>query len=41
MMNLNGKSSKKWKIIIAVIVLLIVAAMIVGPIISGILAQGV
>ena len=41
MMNLNGKGSKKWKIILAVVVLVIVAAMILGPIISGLLSQGV
>ena len=41
MMNLNGKGSKKWKIIIAIVVLLIVVGMIAGTIVTGLLAQGV
>ena len=41
MMNLNGKNNKAWKIILAVVVLVIVAAMILGPIIAGLVANGV
>lgn len=39
MMNVNGKNSKKWKIILAIVVLVLVLAMILGPVIAGLVSS--
>ncbi len=41
MMNLNGKSGKKWKTIIAIIVIVLVLALLLGTLIPALLSQGV